>query len=373
MERFTELIRNNEDWLMARVLNYALERGYTKYTSTLQEAWRLSISGLSESLLAVIREDEVDLELQPDEEFSKHPAASFGIVEAGLHRERGVSLGMFLGLMKYYRQSYIDLVRQADLAPVFKTQCLHLVDRFFDRVEIGFCVEWSASGESKLLEELQSTNRFMTNEKNKYLTVFESLASPVIFVDPEGMVENMNQAASELFRAISVPGAQYYRMPEGTDTQVVRDQVKEPAERLFPWLMTELGEFEETDIQTKSYEKVAPTSKGERRFILSLSRMLDISGKFRGTVFILTDVTERRRAEEEKEKAIDDLKATLAEVKTLRGFLPICANCKKIRDDEGYWQLVEEYIEDRSEAQFSHGICPGCARELYPELYRDES
>ncbi len=78
---------------------------------------------------------------------------------------------------------------------------------------------------------------------------------------------------------------------------------------------------------------------------------------------------EKRRAEEEKERLIVALQKALAEVKKLGGLLPICANCKKIRDDTGYWSQVEEYISDHSEAQFTHGICPDCARKLYPELY----
>ena len=66
-----------------------------------------------------------------------------------------------------------------------------------------------------------------------------------------------------------------------------------------------------------------------------------------------------------------ELENALAEIKTLRGFIPICSNCKKIRDDEGYWQQIEKYIQDRSDAEFSHGICPDCIKELYPE-YADK-
>ncbi len=72
-----------------------------------------------------------------------------------------------------------------------------------------------------------------------------------------------------------------------------------------------------------------------------------------------------KKTVDEREKAIQELRTTLAEVKTLRGFLPICAKCKKIRDDEGYWNQIESYIEKHSEAQFSHGICQECADELY--------
>jgi AmiR/NasT family two-component response regulator len=67
-----------------------------------------------------------------------------------------------------------------------------------------------------------------------------------------------------------------------------------------------------------------------------------------------------------------ELRKALDEVKVLRGILPICMSCKKIRDDEGYWQEVAVYVRDHSEAEFSHGLCPDCAKKLYPEFYRDE-
>ena len=76
----------------------------------------------------------------------------------------------------------------------------------------------------------------------------------------------------------------------------------------------------------------------------------------------------RKQAEEEREKLILKLQKALSEVKTLSGFLPICASCKKIRDDKGYWNQIESYIKDHSEAQFSHGICPDCAQKLYPDF-----
>ena len=65
---------------------------------------------------------------------------------------------------------------------------------------------------------------------------------------------------------------------------------------------------------------------------------------------------------------IEELQQALAEIKTLRGIVPICASCKKIRDDAGFWQQVEVYVRDHSEAEFSHGICPECMKKLYPEF-----
>ena len=86
---------------------------------------------------------------------------------------------------------------------------------------------------------------------------------------------------------------------------------------------------------------------------------------------IIFDDTERKRLEEEKGNLIIDLQNALSEVKKLSGFLPICSTCKKIRDDKGYWNEVERYIGQHSEAEFSHSICPDCMRKLYPE-YADE-
>lgn len=80
------------------------------------------------------------------------------------------------------------------------------------------------------------------------------------------------------------------------------------------------------------------------------------------------EIVRRKAAEKEKEKLIAELQTALNEVKTLRGLIPICANCKKIRDDKGYWKQIEAYIEEHSEAFFSHGICPDCAQKLYHDL-----
>ena len=71
----------------------------------------------------------------------------------------------------------------------------------------------------------------------------------------------------------------------------------------------------------------------------------------------------------ERRKLLTQLEDSMKEIKLLRGFLPICVRCKKIRDDKGYWTQVDVYIRNHSEVEFSHGICPECALELYPELY----
>ncbi len=75
----------------------------------------------------------------------------------------------------------------------------------------------------------------------------------------------------------------------------------------------------------------------------------------------------REQAQNEQKKLISELEVALAEVKQLSGFMPICAKCKSIRDDKGYWNRIEKYIENHSDAVFSHGLCPECEEELYSD------
>lgn len=87
----------------------------------------------------------------------------------------------------------------------------------------------------------------------------------------------------------------------------------------------------------------------------------------RKTSSLQEEIAERHKAEQEKEKIIVDLRRALEEIKTLRGILPICSFCKKIRDDQGYWEQVDVYIHKHAEAEFSHSICPDCLEKHYPE------
>ena len=86
----------------------------------------------------------------------------------------------------------------------------------------------------------------------------------------------------------------------------------------------------------------------------------------------ILDITARKQVEEQREELIEALQKALSEVKTLRGFLPICSYCKKIRDDKGYWSQIESYIHKHSDAEFSHGICPECAKKYYPDIDLNE-
>jgi PAS domain S-box-containing protein len=96
------------------------------------------------------------------------------------------------------------------------------------------------------------------------------------------------------------------------------------------------------------------------------SYVLDDQGlpvKFRT---LIRDITERVEAEREMKRFIEELRDALAHVKTLKGLLPICASCKKVRDDDGYWSRLEAYLGEHSNVEFSHSICPDCMKAMYP-------
>lgn len=96
-----------------------------------------------------------------------------------------------------------------------------------------------------------------------------------------------------------------------------------------------------------------------------------VDGKVAGFIGVARDITLRKNLETEQQKLIAELQDALARIRTLRGLLPICASCKKIRDDKGYWNQIEAYVSDHSEAEFSHSICPDCIKKLYPEFSAD--
>jgi signal transduction histidine kinase/CheY-like chemotaxis protein/HPt (histidine-containing phosphotransfer) domain-containing protein len=286
-----QLIADNEDWLLERTIQLAKERGYTPYTSTLEQAWRTAIHGLSEPLLTALGEGRSLSPPQAEIDYVRDPIAAFGVVEAQRHRSRGITMGLFLGLMKSYRQAYLEMVAQlAPEAPDLPER-RRLIDNFFDRIELGFCCEWTSCGEGDRVHELQEKNRRLTNEKNKYLTLFESLTVPVLLMDDAGEIENINAAAAALFGGGKSPGATYYALLPDLPPPRLLLEAADAVRHLPP---IELD---------RPLEKTLETVRGPRHFVIQVQTMLDISEKFVGTVAIFNDVTESRCAREQAEQA----------------------------------------------------------------------
>jgi len=85
---------------------------------------------------------------------------------------------------------------------------------------------------------------------------------------------------------------------------------------------------------------------------------------------VARDITARVLMERERERLIAELQEALATVKVLRGLLPICSGCKMVRDDRGYWQQIENYLRTHTDAEFTHGLCPGCLQRYLDEMDR---
>ncbi|MES9942646.1 MAG: ATP-binding protein [Candidatus Thiodiazotropha sp. 6PLUC1] len=297
-----KLLSSSEDRLIELILNYAEQQKYTRYTSTLKEAWRLSIDGLSQSIIKALALSDLIPDLGPDEDFSSDPGAQFGAMEARRHRARGVNLTMFLGLMKYYRQAYLDLL---DESSGFKhPEVVKLfVRRFYDRTELAYCGEWVSSDGEAQIKVLSDSNLHLTNEKNKYLTLFESLSSPVILCDERGIVDNYNDAAGRLLLGTTTPGSRYYS--------------EQRHDLAPPTLQQELAQMIADGLNRLDIEKIYQTPEGEKSYDVQIERMLDVSHKFNGYTILFNDITERlgwsRRLEEvnqNQQQLIDDLNQT---------------------------------------------------------------
>ncbi|WP_415717259.1 PAS domain-containing protein [Maridesulfovibrio sp.] len=111
-------------------------------------------------------------------------------------------------------------------------------------------------------------------------------------------------------------------------------------------------------------ERILLTANGGNCKILKSVKTITFAGK---ELYIesFIDITDLKEIEQTREELIEDLSAALEKVKVLSGLMPICAKCKKIRDDKGYWNNLESYIEKYSEASFSHGLCPECSDAMY--------
>ena len=134
-----------------------------------------------------------------------------------------------------------------------------------------------------------------------------------------------------------------------------------------------LQSLEKNREKSYSFEKRYRHKNGDYFWVsITVGKTHDIYGPGVFYFGLIEEIGSRKKLEKEREELIKDLKQALEEIKQLRGYIPICANCKKVRDDEGYWQQVEKYIADRTDAQFSHGLCPECLKKIYPDINKPQ-
>jgi PAS domain-containing protein len=306
VEKLVLLVEAQEEWLMGRILEYSKLHGYVKYTSTLKEAWRQSIAGLNKALSLAYEAGEGISELGAQETYLGDPITDFAVLEARRHRERGVNLAMFLGLFKFYRQCYLDLVAESEFNGDEQHDLnLHL-RRFFDRIEIAFCSEWANEDQGDRYKEMRLANLRLTSEKNKYLTIFASLSEPVFLFGSDNCLEDFNHAASAFLGREDVPGAHYYGKDRSQEQKQGKPQHRARISEFLPWLSDDFEDFSKSEEDVLSILKFV----GPKIYEVSLARMLDVSGKFSGVVVILYDMTDEQEASARKEER-DKLQAAI--------------------------------------------------------------
>ena len=207
---------------------------------------------------------------------------------------------------------------------------------------------------SALAVEQKRMADVLSESEKRYRTLFEHAGDAIFILESEGdkagriVMANKAAAAMHGYTVAELSGMRI------TDLDTV-DAAKGSASLIRRILD---GEWIKTEMQHRR--------KDGKEFPVEVSAGLLEFGGNRYVLAFDRDITDRRQIEEGREKLIRDLRVALENIKTLRGLLPICASCKKIRDDKGYWNQIETYIATHSEAEFSHGLCPACVQKLYP-------
>jgi PAS domain-containing protein len=356
MADFFSILQNSEKRLLASIRKRA--KGQDRYLAAVEEIWNRSFQGLTGTFMKAaetgsLREPEGGRWDPAD------PVVAFGREEARRHRERGVSLEMFLGLLELYRPSYLELVHETIQDGPERDEAVREITKFFDRLETAFCLAWVHEAEAGNLQELHDRNLELVTERDRYLAVFESIPTPVLLLNPDLSVRNLNHAAHQLFLGWGAPGAWYFGTRPEPETPFLT--------AVFPDFFQELQSFQESQVERAELDWAADVEGMVRHFRVVLSRMLDQPSAFAGILVTLDDQTERIQATNERERVLGELQSLLAEVRKLSNLLPICAWCKKIRNDQGYWDQLEGYLATNAGIVFSHGVCPECAAKVRTE------
>jgi PAS domain S-box-containing protein len=204
-----------------------------------------------------------------------------------------------------------------------------------------------------------NSERMLRFERNFISGILETTSAFIVVLDTEGRVLRLNRAIEmmtglTILEAVGTRFWELFLVPD--EGQAFADVFADLQPARFPF-----------EVQSR----LKAGREKECHVLWSSTAICKDDGSVDFIIVTGIDITALKQVQQEKEELILDLQAALAKVKTLKGLLPICANCQKIRDDHGYWQRVEEYIHDHSEADFTHGICPECAKLLYPQFSKD--
>jgi len=211
------------------------------------------------------------------------------------------------------------------------------------------------------VKRLEKEDAARKESETKFRSVAQSAKDAIITADKGGKITFCNTAAYKMFG---------HREDEliGQSVSILMPQRFKSAHEKGMAKVVATGK---SRLINETIELFGITKAGSE-FPVELSLSAWISGDDPFYTGIIRNISERKQHEKERDALIDNLKKSLTKVRKLSGLLPICASCKKIRDDKGYWNQIEAYIRDHSEAEFSHGICPECSEKLYPEYHREQ-
>jgi PAS domain S-box-containing protein len=208
----------------------------------------------------------------------------------------------------------------------------------------------------------QQAEEKLRQSEDRFRSVAQTASDAIISADSHGRIVFWNTAATAIF-------GYAFEEAEGQPVMMI---MPERFRRPVTPPLTQWFAGEETKVTGRTVEATGLRKDG-REFPVEFSMATWLSDEQVFATGILRDISQRKQAEAERERLILQLKTALADVKTLTGIIPICAGCKKIRDDKGYWNQVEQYIQTHSLARFSHGLCPDCLVRLYPEYIKEKT
>lgn len=216
---------------------------------------------------------------------------------------------------------------------------------------VSLCMVVGIAWIGPLFETIRSHAEEVRRSEEKFRRIVDTAQEGIWFIDAAGRTSYVNRRLAEML---------------GYTEEEMRGR---PVSDFLPAGCLCVDRYRDIGMPGKTLEerndcRIRRKDGSDLWTIMSTNALVDDAGNGIGSLAMVTDISDRKGMEREREGLIDELQAALANVKTLKGLLPICAWCNKVRDEGGDWHPMEVYIKIHSDASFSHGICPDCRAKM---------